>query len=222
VRIDAWSAWFGKGSAVSTLLLWLVFALTLFQLSLVLGWLPTLVVDKGFAPSDGSMAQLLFNVGTILGAGVISLLCDRIGVRSTMVAVYIGMAIVIYMLSQAREIGPVLALSLAGGFFILGVQFALYGIAPKLYDEAIRGVGVGGAVGVGRIGAIVGPIVAGMLLGSGLSGDGVLQMTAPVSLAAGFVFLLLTFAAPHRLLKTAEAGARARSGAAVQESGGAG
>jgi AAHS family 3-hydroxyphenylpropionic acid transporter len=198
-RVNAWAAWFGGGIAASTLLLWVVFALTLFVLSIAISWLPTLAIDKGYPRAQAFVAPLLFNVGSLLGAGVISFACDRFGVRATMPFVYGGMALAVFALSLAQEIGEVLALSLACGFFIMGAQFALYAVAPRLYEVAVRGAGIGGAVGVGRIGAILGPIVAGQLIGAGAANEEVMARIAPVAIAAGIAFTILTFTAGDRL-----------------------
>ena len=63
----------------------------------------------------------------------------------------------------------VLALSGAVGFCLLGANYALYGVAPAYYPRAIRGTGSGASIAVGRVGSIVGPLLAGLLIGGGTS-----------------------------------------------------
>lgn len=195
----ALSALFSARSAATTLLLWIVFAITLLLLALLLNWLPSLIIEKGHASEQAFLAPFAFNVGSILGAAIIGWACDRIGVRSTMIFVYAGMAAAIVGMANLTEIDHLLAISAVLGFFVLGAQFALYGVAPRLYDDAVRGAGVGAAVAAGRIGAIVGPIVAGSLIGAGMSGDDVMYLIAPLTAVAGLGMIILTVTARERL-----------------------
>jgi AAHS family 3-hydroxyphenylpropionic acid transporter len=82
----------------------------------------------------------------------------------------------------------------------MGTQYILYGIAPTLYPQAARAAGAGAVVGVGRFGAIIGPLLAGDLRQAGWSADQVLTTLAPVALAAGAAIVAMTY-----LAKTHEA-----------------
>jgi len=193
------SALFAPRAIASTLLLWIVFAITLLLLALLLNWLPSLIIAKGHAREQAFLAPFAFNVGSIIGAAFIGWACDRIGVRITMIFVYAGMAAAILAMSMATEIDHLLLISGVLGFFVLGAQFALYGVAPRLYDDAVRGAGVGAAVAAGRIGAIVGPLIAGSLIGAGVSGDAVMRIIAPLTAIAGVGMVILTITARERL-----------------------
>jgi MFS family permease len=70
---------------------------------------------------------------------------------------------------QFRGSSVILVLFGLIGFGIQGGFVGMYSIAAKIYPTEIRATGVGGAVGVGRIGAIIGPIVGGVLIGAGFS-----------------------------------------------------
>jgi len=172
---------------------------TLLLLALLLNWLPSLIIAKGHPPTQAFLAPFAFNIGSILGAAMIGWACDRIGVRSTMIFVYAGMAAAIIGMSSVQQLDHLLWLSGLLGFFVLGAQFALYGVAPRLYDDAVRGAGVGAAVAAGRIGAILGPILAGALIGAGMSGDEVMRLIAPLTAVAGVAMVILTIAARTRL-----------------------
>ncbi len=79
-----------------------------------------------------------------------------------------------------------MALSGAVGFLVMGTQYILYSIAPALYPPSGGGrPGRAPVVGVGRFGAIVGPLLAGDLRQAGWTADQVLTTLAPVALAAG-------------------------------------
>lgn len=92
-----------------------------------------------------------------------------------------------------------LAAALGLGFFLSGGQFLLYGLATVLYPKAVRGTGTGFAVGAGRFGAIVGPLLAGLLLArSGDPNDASLALI-PLILVAWLTVLALARIHPRRL-----------------------
>jgi MFS transporter, AAHS family, 4-hydroxybenzoate transporter len=67
----------------------------------------------------------------------------------------------------------------------------LYSLAAKLYPTQIRATGIGGAVGVGRIGAIIGPLLGGILIGIGLTMSSNFIIFAVPTLLGGVIVLLI-------------------------------
>ena len=192
------AALFGGGRAAATLLLWLVFVLTLVVLYLMLNWLPTLVIAKGLTEADGSAASLSFNLVSIAGALLLGFIVDRAGFRWPLTLTYVGLAATMFALASATGISPVLILSGLAGFLVLGAQYSLYALAPVLYPEQVRASGAGAAVAVGRLGSIAGPLVAGELRQAGYSAGEVFGAMTPVVLTAAVgVFVLGFLARPH-------------------------
>jgi AAHS family 3-hydroxyphenylpropionic acid transporter len=89
--------------------------------------------------------------------------------------------------------GEMLVMSGAAGFFVLGANFALYGLAPTYYSAEVRGTGSGASIAVGRIGSITGPLLAGLLLGGGISASGVVGYLVPMAVVAGAGVFALSF-----------------------------
>lgn len=191
-RVNVWHALFGDGRASATLLLWLAFFPTLLILYLILNWLPTLVVAKGIGTAIAPQASLLFNFGSVAGALLCGWLVDRFDGRWPLTIAYVGLIAALFALSQANTMGVIVVLSGAVGFFLLGANYALYGVAPQYYSTHIRGTGSGASVAVGRVGSIVGPLLAGVLLGSGISASGVVAYLIPVALVAGVAVFWLS------------------------------
>ncbi len=79
------------------------------------------------------------------------------------------------------------------GGFLLGAQYILYGLTPSFYRTETRGTGTGAAVAAGRLGSAVGPLLGGILLGSGHNYTGVLQSLLPVTGVAAVTAILLVF-----------------------------
>jgi MFS transporter, AAHS family, 3-hydroxyphenylpropionic acid transporter len=192
-RTNVASALFGEGRTPATLLLWLAFLPTLLILYLILNWLPTLVVANGLDRAVAPQASLAFNFASVVGALVFGRLVDRIDVRWPMTFAYVGLIIALVALSRSSGLAMTVALSGAAGFFLLGANYALYGVAATYYPLAVRGTGSGASVAVGRIGSIIGPLLAGVLLGGGMSAGGVVQYMVPVAALAGAAVFGLSF-----------------------------
>jgi AAHS family 3-hydroxyphenylpropionic acid transporter len=75
----------------------------------------------------------------------------------------------------------------------MGANYALYGIAPAHYPARGRGTGSGAATSMGRVGSVVGPLLAGMLLDGGVSVAGVILHMLPAVAVAGVAAFLLSF-----------------------------
>jgi AAHS family 3-hydroxyphenylpropionic acid transporter len=192
-RVPLWKALFGEGRAVPSLLLWLAFLPTLLILYLILNWLPTLVVAKGLDKAIAPQASLAFNFASIAGALLLGRLVDRFGPRWPLTLAYAGLIATLLALGASTEHAMIITLSGVAGFFLLGANYALYGVAPAYYSTEMRGTGSGASVAVGRVGSILGPAVAGMLLAGGTTATDLVQYLAPVAAVAGLAVFALSF-----------------------------
>lgn len=199
------NALFGEGRATATLLIWLMFFPTLMILYILLNWLPSFAADKGFAkPLEvtiaglkiGLNANFTFNLASVAGALGLGAIADRVGFRWPVIAAYVGLLASLLGLAQAMELPAILTFAGLAGFFILGAQYALYGVSTAYYPAPVRGVGSGFAVAVGRVGAILGPIVAGMLLSHGFDANQTILALAPLAAIAGVAVFLLSLQKP--------------------------
>ncbi|HWW20083.1 MAG TPA: hypothetical protein VNZ06_04705, partial [Steroidobacteraceae bacterium] len=84
------------------------------------------------------------------------------------------------------------------GCAVLAAQAFLYAMAPTLYPTSIRGVGVGAAVAIGRIGSIVGPKLGGMLRAAGHGYSQLLMDLLPIAIIASLCALVLAWKIPSR------------------------
>jgi AAHS family 3-hydroxyphenylpropionic acid transporter len=184
---------FGGGRAPATLLLWVVFLPTLLILYLILNWLPTLVAAKGVGRAAAPLASLSFNLASVVGALLIGWLVDRFRPRWPLTIAYAGLAVALVALSRSDTLAQMLVLSGAAGFCVLGANFALYGLAPTYYSPETRGTGSGASIAVGRVGSIAGPLLAGLLLGGGISASGVVAYLVPMAVVAGAGAFALSF-----------------------------
>lgn len=193
------SGLFADRRALSTVLIWTVFALDLLVTYLLLNWLPLLVVAKGFTAAQGAAAAFAMNAMAVVGSLVLGWAADRVGYRWLLAAVFAGLAAALYALAWAQGMAVILIASGAAGFTVIGGLYVLYALAPTYYPPQFRAAGAGASVAFGRLGSIVGPLVAGNLRAAGAGPGEVLTALAPVALVTmAAVFALTTFGRPHR------------------------
>jgi AAHS family 3-hydroxyphenylpropionic acid transporter len=193
------SGLFAEGRAMATLLIWVIFALDLLITYLLLNWLPTLVVAKGFAPHQGATAALWLNGASVVGALILGRIADRVGYRWPLTAIFAGLAVAVWALAQASGIGGLFAASAATGFLVVGGLYVLYALAPAYYPPQVRAAGAGTAIAVGRLGSIAGPLIAGELRAVGYTPSEVFMAMLPAAgLTAAAVFALTSFRRTYR------------------------
>ncbi len=191
------NALFGEGRAVPSLLLWLAFLPTVMILYLILYWLPTLVVAKGFSKAVAPQSAVAFNYASVVGAFIFGWFVDKVGARWPLAIAYAALISVVVLLAQSNDIAMIVALSGAAGFFLLGANYALYGIAASYYPASMRGRGSGAAIGFGRVGAIIGPTLPGLLLAGGAGPNEIIKLMIPAAAIAGIAVFVVSFF-PHR------------------------
>jgi MFS transporter, AAHS family, 3-hydroxyphenylpropionic acid transporter len=188
------STLFSRDRAPTTGLLWTGFFFTQLVLYLMLNWLPSLVIGLGFTRSQASWTSVCFNLGGAAGAGFLGKLHAGDHRRQWVLVTYAGMAAALTAVASINKMFVIAILACAtAGVFIVGAQLILFALAPLYYRKAVRGTGVGAAVAVGRLGSVVGPVFAGVLLAGGGSSAAVLLAIVPFVLLGGSAAFALTW-----------------------------
>jgi len=176
---------FEEGRWATSLLLWVAICLTMTILSVMTTWLPTLIIHKGLPRAAGSLAAVVFNLVGVTGGLTLGRLIDRIGFRYPLTLVFVGLVAAASVLATAKGLPLLLAGSGLAGFMVVGAQFGLYALFPQYYLLDGRSTGSGAGVAAGRVGSVVGPGVAGLLLGQGAVPGEVLAALIPSAIGAG-------------------------------------
>lgn len=156
---------FSDGRTTGTLLLWVPFFMNLLILYFILSWLPSLLRQAGMPVSAGITAVMAFSIGGILGAFVQGPLMKAIGVFTTMVAEFVISLVLVVAASLIFENFPLMmTVTFILGISVQGAQAGLNVLSAMYYPTVIRSTGVGWALGIGRIGSIVGPMIGGVML----------------------------------------------------------
>lgn len=155
---------FRHGRALATILLWIVFFASLLDLFLLANWLPTVFHDAGISLSLSVIATALFQGGGVAGTLALGRVVDRFGVYRVLTAIYFLGGIFVALLGHLQAIGAIMACTFGAGIGIIGGQTGANVVAALIYPTYIRSTGVGWALGIGRIGSIVGPVIGGIML----------------------------------------------------------
>jgi benzoate transport len=152
----------------STLLMVLSFFMLMFSFYFVLSWTPKNLVDLGFTVEQGIFALVLLNLGGIFGGLAFGYLAGRSGARTLASYMLFALFFVIvgFGMLQSGWIA-MMAAAFVVGFFLMGSMAGLYIIVPHVYPPQVRNTGTGLAIGIGRVGAMVGPYLAGLLIAAG-------------------------------------------------------
>ncbi|MDM1765831.1 MULTISPECIES: MFS transporter [unclassified Acinetobacter] len=158
-------ALFTENRAKGTLLFWVAFFMCLLMLYALGSWLPKLMMAAGYSLGSSLMFLLALNIGAVIGTIGGGILADRFDFKPVLISMLIvGILSLVGLGFNSPQPVIYLLVSLAGASSI-GTSILLYSYVAQYYPVAIRSTGIGWASAIGRTGAIVGPIVIGMLLG---------------------------------------------------------
>lgn len=187
---------FTDGRAAGTLLLWVPFFMAFGTLTVVVLWTPTLLGMYGISPAATANVVACNGLGAAIGMAVAGTMMQKFGVVRTLVPAFALGAVATIALGHEASSVPLAALfnGLVGLLVGLGAAGAV-ALAALIYPDALRSTGTGWAMGVGRIGQAVAPLIAGALLARhwGVP-DIMLVIGAAPAIAAVFILLLRWYA----------------------------
>jgi len=200
---------FREKRAVGTVLIWITYFLNLLNLYFLAGWLPTVAREAGFSTSTSVLIGTTEQVGGAIGALFLGWFVYRFGFVAVLTTCFAGAAINIALIGR-----PGLSLTLLfvvvfiAGFGVVGGQAGVNALTGTYYPTPLRSTGLGAGLGVGRLGSIVGPLVAGVLLGRHWSSEQLFLAAAVPALISAFVMIAMRWvlkAQPAEVVESAAA-----------------
>lgn len=156
------------GLVAVTLLVTLAYFLHVATFYFILKWVPKIVADMGFAPSAAAGVLVWANVGGATGGAVLGLLTQRFSLKAVTIGVMLGSTIMVSVFGRGQADLQGLALICAvAGFFTNAGMVGLYAIFAQAFPTHVRATGTGFALGLGRGGAALSPMIAGFLFAGG-------------------------------------------------------
>jgi AAHS family 4-hydroxybenzoate transporter-like MFS transporter len=183
---------FGKGYALQTVLLWVIFFCSLMNLFLFVYWLPEVLHLTGMTPADAARTTSFRELGAIFAVLYLGLLIDRFGPERALACHYA--AGILFIAAVALVALPYLLLALViffCGMTIIGSQTGANAACGKLYPARMRTSGLGWALGIGRLGGIAAPALGGLLLSLGLPPTQIFLSACGFALIAGVATAML-------------------------------
>lgn len=161
---------FEDNRATWSLLLWVCFFCVIFGLYFVNTWLPQVIVSAGLPLERAIYVTVIFNTGGAIGVFWMGLRSHARGIRPMLTGFLLSsFALMALFGFMPLNVTLLSMLAFFAGLFVNGSFVALYIAAVRLYDTRSRSSGLGWGIGIGRIGAILSPVIAGLLIGLGLS-----------------------------------------------------
>jgi AAHS family 4-hydroxybenzoate transporter-like MFS transporter len=183
---------FKEGRTLPTLLLWVVFFMSLLDLYFLSNWLPTVLNDLGASVSSAAVIGSMLQVGGVVGTFALGSVIDRFSFRA-LALVYFAAVFAVGAIGQlGHSVALVTMAIFAAGFCIVGGQIAANALTAGFYPTSVRSTGVGWALGIGRIGSIIGPLVGGALLTAKWSTGSVFMAAATAAFCAALAAFSLS------------------------------
>jgi MFS transporter, AAHS family, 4-hydroxybenzoate transporter len=192
-------------------LIWVLYFMNLMVLYTLSNWLPTIITDAGMSLKTASAATSFYQLGGVVGGLLFAYACDRFGSRLILPLIFLGTSVFCFLIGAAgQNPGPVVGAAATAGLFVIGGQAAANAFVGNYYPSHVRASGIGWALGIGRLGTILGTYVIGALLQVGATPHTLFELCAIPGLfgAAAIWFVARngsTAPAPPLAARTAQA-----------------
>jgi AAHS family 4-hydroxybenzoate transporter-like MFS transporter len=182
---------FSEGRAAGTLFLWVPFFMGFGILTVVTLWTPTLLRLNGISPANTAFVVAFNGLGALIGQSTAGGLIQRFGIMPILFPAFLLGTVATIGLGYGASSVALAAtfIGLIGLFMGLGTAGAI-ALSALIYPTPIRSTGVGWGMAMGRFGQIVGPLIAGGLLGAGWTADRIMTLVAGGGVIAA-VFVIL-------------------------------
>jgi len=164
----------------------MAFFLHMFAFYFVLSWTPKLLVSAGVSAQQGITGGVLLNLGGIVGGSLFGWLASRWALsRLTAASLLLAMVAMLAFAGFNTQLGIAFPVAFVIGAALFGAMAGLYAAAPVVFAADVRTTGLGWAIGIGRVGAILSPLTVGLLVDAGWSPTALYVLCAlPLALAA--------------------------------------
>ena len=159
---------FKQNRTTSTIMFWIAFFTCLLMVYGLNSWLPKLMNKAGYELGSSLTFLLVLNFGAMIGAVGGGWLGDKFNLKTVLISFFAVAAISLSLLGFKNSTLVLYILIAIAGATTIGTQILCYAYVAQFYPINIRSSGIGWASGVGRTGAILGPILGGALLSLGL------------------------------------------------------
>lgn len=174
---------FSDGRLLSSVMFWVAFFTGLFMIYSLSTWLTKLMALSGYSLGSALSFVIALNVGAVIGCAVGGWLADRFHIKWVLVTMYFLGGVFLYMMTFDNSQTALYFIIAAVGACSTGAQIVAYAYCGQFYPSNIRSTGIGMAGGIGRLGAIMAPLIIGYIVALNLP----LEQNFMVIAAAGIL-----------------------------------
>jgi benzoate transport len=183
---------FAPGLIGTTMVVTLAYFFHITTFYFILKWVPKIVVDMGFAASSAAGVLVWTNVGGAIGSAIFGLLTQKYRVVPLTIVVLAISTVAVTMFGRSpADLQQLSFYAFLGGLAANGGIVGLYAIIAQAFPTHVRASGTGFAIGVGRGGSVIAPILAGLLFTAGYSLPTTAMVLAVGSLLGAGMLMLL-------------------------------
>ena len=186
------SALFTSEYKWSTWQLWGALFLSFTTLYFLMNWIPKLATNAGLSMELAIYSGTIFNLGAIVGIPVQGYFSSSFGLKKSIGTLLLITAVLLGIFGLFSGSNLILVVLFFLGFGVQGSFVGLYAVAARMYPTAFRSTGVGWAIGMGRLGGIIGPVLGGLLVGLGFGMAQSFIFFALPSFIAGLITLKIS------------------------------
>lgn len=176
-----------------TVLIWLAFVAVMSTWYFIANWTPKILVDAGLSRDTSLSGGVILSVGGVIGGITVGWIATRIYVLKVGAVAMLGsIAGMVVFGSLPVAITPMLVVTFLIGFVLSGSMISMYAAVPDMYPVQIRNTALGWALGIGRLGAVLGPNLAGVMIQIGWDRFALYAAMSLPMLLAAFAAVSLT------------------------------
>src|SRR3984885_10892805 len=192
-----WVHLFHEGRGVGTILLWIINFMNLLNLYFLASWLPTVANQSGYGMGTSVLVGTMEQLAGMIGGFTLGFLVQRFGFGKVLTTCFAVACVNIALIGQpGLSLGALFVVVFFAGYGVAGGQTAINALSATYYPTDLRATGIGAGLGVGRIGAIIGPVVGGVLMSQHLPSQKLFLVAAVPAFVSAVVMVAM-----HRVLK---------------------
>jgi AAHS family 4-hydroxybenzoate transporter-like MFS transporter len=192
-----WIHLFHEGRGLGTILLWIINFMNLLNLYFLASWLPTVANQAGYGIGTSVLVGTMEQLAGMIGGLTLGFLVHHYGFGTVLTTCFALAAINIALIgTPGLSLAMLFVVVFLAGYGVAGGQTAINALSATYYPTDLRATGIGAGLGVGRIGAIIGPVVGGVLMSRHLPSQKLFLVAAVPAFVSAIVMVGM-----HRVLK---------------------
>jgi MFS transporter, AAHS family, 4-hydroxybenzoate transporter len=189
---------FRDGRALATVLIGATCFMGVLLTFVLINWTPTLLKQAGYPLDIAVLSSILLNLGTVCAAPVLGRAMDRLGPYGVIGGAFLVGAVFVTLIGWPQDhLTGMLAVIFLAGFFSIGAQLCVVTLSTIYYPTHLRATGIGLAMVIARVGAVVGPAIGGGMLAAGFKPAALFEMAALASVLASLAIFLMLWRVPR-------------------------